>query len=106
MTAMSMMRPSEPLRVVSPGRRGGSSATGRGRGDNRLSPGDITCNQDSNDFWSTLIFIFETAGGMFVFSLNNGSAMTVMDQLELLWVGAAGSNLDFISPPQSKSMFC
>lgn len=45
LTAMSTTRPTGPPRVVSPGRRGGSSATGRGRGDTLSSRGEITSNQ-------------------------------------------------------------
>lgn len=44
LTAMSMMRPTGPPTVVSPGQRGGSSATGRGRGETLSSRGGITSN--------------------------------------------------------------
>lgn len=47
LTAMNTMRHTGLLMVAFPGQRGGSNATGRGRGDTLSSQGDITSNQRS-----------------------------------------------------------
>ena len=57
LTAMSTTRPTGPVRAVSPGQRGGNSATGRGRGDSRSSQGDITFKPvTAMKVWSPMLY--------------------------------------------------
>lgn len=75
-TAMNTTRPTEPLRMVSPGRSGGSSATGRGRGDTLWSRGDSTsdlrwreCSHNLHKyavFVCTLCFYWAASGAITV----------------------------------------